>query len=249
MKAIFMKLKISNYQKSNDFTIDNIMFNLDQNKSIALIGPAGSGKTTIMNVLALRERCETFVVEEQGELMYPFLSNTKKASLEKRITTLDENPFVDFLTTNEQFQILKTVDYQKEYTDARYEALCTYFDFDKYVNYLVNDLSPENIQKRQIILTLASDNKYIFMDNPMAGLSPQTMQKFALFLQEEKTAGKKFIISAPNVDVLFTVPDYYMFLDNGAVREEGTASSLQKKYQIEINELLYQTIYQGERAA
>jgi len=238
-----MKLRITNYQKSNFFTIDNIMFNLEQNNSIALVGPPGSGKTTIMNVLGLLERCETFSVEEHNEVMYPFLSNSKKAYLAKRITTLDENPFVDFLTTNEQFQILQTVDHEKEYNAARYDALCTYFNFEKYVNYLVSDLSPQNLQKMQIILTLASNNQYVFMDDPTTGMDQTTKIKFANLVEEEKHAGKKFIIASPSIDPLPAVWDYYIFLENGKVKDEGTNDYLAKKYNAEINDTLYRLIY------
>jgi len=244
-----MKLKISNYQKANGFTIDNVLFNLEQNNSIAIVGPIGSGKTTIMNILGLRERCESFSVEEHNEVMHPFLSNSKKAYLEKRITTLDENPFVDFLTTNEQFQILRAVDHQKEYNEARYQALCTYFDFTKYVNYLVSDLTPKNLIKRQIILTLASNNQYIFMDEPTAGLDEKTAVKLANLINEEKESGKKFILSASTVEPVATIADYYIFLEAGKVKEEGNVPYLCKKYNVEIGDALYDSMYELKTAS
>jgi ABC-type multidrug transport system ATPase subunit len=244
-----MKLKISNYQKSDFFTIDDITFDLTQHSSIALVGPPHAGKTTIMNILALREPCETFCVEEQGELTYPFLSNSKKASLARRITTFDQNPFVDFLTTNEQFQILQAVDHQKEYNTTRYEALCTYFEFDPYVNYLVSDLSPQDLQKRQLILTLASNNQYIFMDAPTLGLDANIKAKFFQLINKEKTVGKKFIMADENITTLTHVADYYIFLADGHVQEEGTSADLTKKYKTEINDTLYEAIYQLKQVA
>jgi len=249
MKAIYMKLKISKYQKSDFLTIDDITFDLTQHNSIALLGPTGSGKTTIMNILALHERCETFCVEEQGELIYPFLSNSKKANLARRITTFDQNPFVDFLTTNEQFQILQAVDHQKEYNKTRYEALCTYFEFDEYVNYLVSDLTPQDLQKRQLILTLASNNQYIFMDEPTFGLDEKIKAKFFQLINKEKSIGKKFIMADENITTLAHVADYFIFLANGQVQEEGTRTYFTKKYNTELNDTLYEAIYHPKQAA
>jgi len=223
--------------------IEAVTFDMNAHQIIALIGPNGSGKTTIMNVLSLLERCETFSVEDDNTTYFPFLAKKQKAYIKDCMTLFDTNPFFDFLTTNEQFSMLQNINKQGSYDSEKYEALCTYFSFDTYRNHLIKDLSMGNLKKMQIILTLASDNKYIFMDEPTNGLDTTTKIKFADLLNKEKQLGRKFLVSSHQIDFISSISDYYIFLDNGVVKDEGDATYLKRKYDMAINDDLYRTIY------
>jgi ABC-type multidrug transport system ATPase subunit len=238
-----MKLTINNYKKTKIFTIKHVTFDLDTHNVIALIGPNGSGKTTIMNVLSLLERCETFSVASPEKTFYPFREKQQQAYLKSCLTLFDTNPFFDFLTTNEQFSMLTNINDNGSYDEKKYEVLCTYFDFDGYRNHLIKDLSMGNIKKMQIILTLSSDNRYIFMDEPTNGLDTTTKIKFSDLLNEEKKKGRRFLISSHQIDFISKVSDYYVFLDNGVVKDEGNKDYLKTKYDMQMNDDLYRKIY------
>ena len=49
--TVILILKMSAYYKDNEWVLNNISFSIENNKTLALIGHTGSGKTSIANLI------------------------------------------------------------------------------------------------------------------------------------------------------------------------------------------------------
>lgn len=226
-----MKINIYSCKKSKIFEIKNIIFDLNKNGSIGLVGPNGSGKTTIFNILALIEKgVSGEIVDDNGSHDFRAIKDLKKY-LTDTWFFFDENPFLEFLTLGEQFNLLKSNFGHEYFSEKKFKELCQILDYDKYINHKIKDLSMGNKRKVQIILTFSSTFKYLFIDEPTNGLDPIMQIKLQMIINNEiKNNNRKFIISSHQLEFITSTCDYLMFLNEGECIFEERMDVFREKF-------------------
>lgn len=209
-----------------EFELKNISFNLDEGYIMGLIGPNGSGKTTIINLIM------NVIKPTGGKIKIFGLDNT----IENNVAIKDNIGFVFDKSIYPEKLNLDKLGYI-------YKNLYSNFD-EKYFEELIKQLkiqklkklgeqSKGNQMKCQIALALSHNAKLILMDEPASGLDPivrRELMKILLEYRERTNAG--ILFSTHLTEDLENISDYITFLDNGKLVFSKSIEEMRDEYKI-----------------
>ncbi len=205
---------------NGDITLfNNFNVKIKHGDLVALVGPSGSGKSSLLHLLALLDE------PTKGEIKVNEF-NTKKFTDEKKDETRRENISIIFQDNNllNDFTaienvmmplIIKGLDlaYAKKEANKILKAVKI---FDR-SNHFPNELSGGEQQRVAIARTLIAGTKLILADEPTGNLDHKTSKEiFSYFLKLKKL--KKTIIFATHNRELANRADYKLFISNGHIK-------------------------------
>ncbi|SKA84270.1 ATP-binding cassette, subfamily B [Clostridium sp. USBA 49] len=232
MPEIEGKVEFKNVDFSYDENkriLNNINFTANKGTSIALVGPTGAGKTTIVNLIS------RFYDVENGEVLIDDI-NVKDVtlnSLRKQMGIMLQDSFI-FSGT-----IMDNIRYSKlDATDAeviRAAKAVKAHEFiinmkDGYYTQVNERGSRLSVGQRQLISfarALLADPKILILDEATSSIDTQT----ELALQEglnELLKGRTSFIIAHRLSTIKN-SDIIMYIDNGRIMESGTHYELMNK--------------------
>ena len=106
--------------------------------------------------------------------------------------------------------------------------------------------------KAQFVFALATDPKYLILDEPTANFDPEFKKDFLDVIMKFTEDGKKSVVLASHVmDELDRIADYLIYMENGGLVYSGDIESFRDKYRIVSGErykvnLLKQDIIHAE---
>ena len=205
---------------NGDITLfNNFNVKIKHGDLVALVGPSGSGKSSLLHLLALLDE------PTKGEIKVNEF-NTKKFTDEKKDETRRENISIIFQDNNllNDFTaienvmmplIIKGLDLAYAKKEA-HKILKAVKIFDR-SNHFPNELSGGEQQRVAIARTLIAGTKLILADEPTGNLDYKTSKEiFSYFLKLKKL--KKTIIFATHNRELANRADYKLFISNGDIK-------------------------------
>lgn len=225
-------LSVNNIFKSFDKTevLKGISFELNDNSTLALIGKSGSGKTTILRLIAGLELLDSGFISLSGKVI------TSETEFVK-----PENRKMGFVFQNHSlFPHLNIYDniifgISKEDKNRKDEITYKYMEMlglqDKLKSY-PHQLSGGEKQRISIIRTLVAKPKLLLLDEPFSNLDKSTKEilKYDLnnILKEENLPT---IIITHDADDSFDLADEVILLDAGNIVAKGNPETLYKEPQ------------------
>lgn len=201
--------------KLTDISSENLEKMFPPNQITSLIGPNGSGKTELINLICGVEKS---------------ISN----SITNDVYYLKEN------YTNMLFNICIKEDikfYLGNYDELNLYELLKSFNLNNKIldsNYL--ELSSSETRKILLIIGLMSNCKKVVIENPTLKLDRKSIQTLVKHLKKLKRKNKSIIISSYNQNFLLEVSDKILILNNKKIIEYGN------KYDILSNEKILKKI-------
>lgn len=174
-----MLLKAENISKSfylgdNEIKVlDNINFSVDEGEKVAVLGPSGTGKSTLLNVLSGLTKCDS------GKLF--FEEKEMSAMNASGLTALRLNSFgfifqayhlISTLTVSDN--ILVPVLAKKQKPDMeRIEDICEKLNLSHRMNHLPHQLSGGEMQRVAIARAIIGTPRIIFSDEATGNLDEE----------------------------------------------------------------------------
>ena len=229
------------FEYDKDISIlEDVNMNIKAGEKIALVGPTGAGKTTIVNLLSRFYRIKS------GEILVDGvdINDVTLKSLRKEIGVMLQDPFVFSGTIMENIRYGRLDATDKEVIEAAKIVRADDFikDFnDGYYTYLNEQGSGLSVGQKQLISfarVLLSNPRILILDEATASIDTETE---ALLQEgiEELLKGRTSFVIAHRLSTIIN-SDKIMFIGDKNILEEGTHNELIKK------EGLYYNLYKSQ---
>lgn len=211
--------------------VDGISFSIEPGQIYAVLGPNGSGKTTMMKMIA------GLIKPTSGEILF-----------QGKIIGVESKAKIAYMSTEPYFYSYMTVrDVGKYYEDffddfdfARYQELLVRMDLD--MKEKAKTLSSGQMAKLKIAVTLARKAQLYMLDEPLNGIDVIARDRIITTILEATSDDVALMMSSHLVDELEKVVDHAMFIKSGKMIACGEAEELRLEHGKSIVEL-YKEIY------
>ena len=218
---------IFDYNKDKS-TLKNINLLAKPGQMIALVGPTGAGKTTLINLLP------AFYETSQGEITIDGqnISETSLESLRKNISTVNQEPFLFNGTVGENISYGNLNASQNEIIEAAKAANCDIFinELPEGYNTKVGErgvrLSVGEKQRISIARALLKDSPILILDEATASVDTATERLIQQALERLMKGRTSFVI-AHRLSTIRNA-DQILVLKNGCIIERGSHDELIK---------------------
>lgn len=190
-------LEISNLVKlyKNGRGVRNISFSVEEGEVVGLLGPNGSGKTTIMKALTGLCRYQSGAIRIFGA--------DPADSIEKALANvgclIEQPALYENMTAKRQLKLMSR--YYPRLSDTSVELALKESGLDRYANEKVRRYSLGMKQRLAIAMALLSDPAFIILDEPGNGLDIEAtveLRQDIVSLAREKK--KAFLVSSHQAD-------------------------------------------------
>ena len=219
----------------------DVSLELRPGEVVGLIGPNGAGKSTLVNVLSGFDRPSSgrVLLEEHDVTRWSAhrrgrhgLSRTFQHSHSFRGLTVRENVEVSALG----------VGASGREACRRANELLGLLGLAAYAGRPASDLSHGDERRLGVARALATDPRYVLLDEPAAGLPEAEVPRFATAVTTVRDRGAGVLLVDHNVALVLDVCERVHVLDQGATLAEGTPDEIR-------SHLGVAAAYLGESAA
>ena len=198
---------------------ENFNIKIKEGELVALVGPSGSGKSSLLHLLALLDDpTKGEIILNKQETQH--LSNYQKDELRRSSVSIifqDNNLLTDFTAIeNVMMPLIIKGENTKEIFKKAGQILKNVKIFNR-SKHFPNQLSGGEQQRIAIARALIAETKIILADEPTGNLDFKTSKEiFSLFLKLKKL--KKTIIFATHNRELANRADYKLFISDGIIK-------------------------------
>lgn len=192
--------------------VEDISFDMHEGEIIGLLGPNGSGKTTIMRMLVgltKTTKGEVYCFEKPLGL--------GKVKMLKEVGAMIETPeFYNYMSGWSNLKQMARV-CGKKVSRARMKELVEFVGLSQVIRKKVKTYSLGMRQRLGLAQALLNDPKILILDEPVNGLDPQGVQDFRNKLKEIAATGVSILISSHLLDEIEKVSDRVIVIEKGRI--------------------------------
>ena len=201
--------------------VEDISFDMHEGEIIGLLGPNGSGKTTIMRMLVgltKTTKGEVYCFEKPLGL--------GKVKMLKEVGAMIETPeFYNYMSGWSNLKQMARV-CGKKVSRARMRELVEFVGLSKVIRKKVKTYSLGMRQRLGLAQALLNDPKILILDEPVNGLDPQGVQDFRNKLKEIAATGVSILISSHLLDEIEKVSDRVIVIEKGRIIADDKLDNL-----------------------
>jgi len=203
--------------------VDGISLEIQQGEVFCLLGPNGAGKSTTVGILTTRVRPtsgkayigERDVWEEQ-------------VAVKRLVGVVAQRPNLDFALTAREILTFHGAFFGMNSHERAQSAdeLLERFKLTDRANQLVRGFSGGMMQRLSIARAMMHDPQVLFLDEPSAGLDPQTRLLLWEIIREYNRDGKTILLTTHNMEEADALCNRLAIIDHGRVIALGTPREL-----------------------
>ena len=206
--------------------VDGASFSVNQGEIVGLLGPNGAGKTTsFYSVVGLVRPDEGRVLLDGQDITG--LPMYRRAQLGIGYLAQEASVFRKLSVEDNIAAVLEWRGFSRAEVALRTEELLSEFSLHKVRKNRGDLLSGGERRRTEIARCLASDPKFILLDEPFAGVDPiavEDIQSIVARLADERGIG--VLITDHNVHETLAITDRTYLMFEGKIIKSGTAEEL-----------------------
>ena len=228
-----MKITAKNIVKTyrNRRVVDGISLDVKQGEIVGLLGPNGAGKTTSFYMMV------GLVKPNEGHV---YLDNEDVTGLpmyrraQKGIGYLaqEASVFRKLSVEDNILAVLEMTDLSKYEQNEKLESLLDEFGLQHIRKNRGDLLSGGERRRTEIARCLATDPKFILLDEPFAGVDPIAVEDIQEIVSKLKDKNIGILITDHNVHETLSITDRAYLLFEGKILKSGTADELAADEQV-----------------
>ena len=228
-----MKLYTTSIKKSyrGRSVVDGVSVELKQGEIVGLLGPNGAGKTTSFYMIV------GLVRPDQGHVFLDDFDITnlpmyKRAQLGIGYLPQEVSVFRKLSVEDNIMAILEMTPLSSIQRKEKLEKLLDEFGLVAIRKNLGDRLSGGEKRRTEIARALATDPKFILLDEPFAGVDPIAVEDIQSIISELRNRNIGVLITDHNVQETLSITDRAYLLFEGKILKSGTAEELAADEQV-----------------
>ncbi len=222
-----MKLRAEHLHKfyGKRAVVKDVSVEVNQGEIVGLLGPNGAGKTTSFYMVV------GFIKPNEGKVFLDDVEITEEPMYrraQKGIGYLPQEPSVfRKLSVEDNIKaVLEMTKYSKAEQAERLESLLDEFRLQRVRKNRGDTVSGGERRRTEIARALATDPKFILLDEPFAGIDPIAVEDIQYIVAKLKTKNIGILITDHNVQETLSITDRAYLMFEGQILRAGTAEML-----------------------
>ena len=223
MTQIIKLIKVSKSFKSKK-ALNKINLEFNSNRINGLLGPNGSGKTTLFNIVA------GFLSPDNGQIILDKqILNGKNLSIRTKLgisyLPQEASIFRDLSVHDNIFAIAELF-HNKKNSIKITESLIKQFSLANFQSTKGKLLSGGERRRAEIARALASNPKFLLLDEPFAGIDPIAIEEVKSTISLLKRMNIGIIITDHNVKEALSIVEFGYIIYNGEIIKSGSPKEI-----------------------
>ncbi|MCE2743686.1 MAG: LPS export ABC transporter ATP-binding protein [Fluviicola sp.] len=228
-----MKLHTENIQKTykGRQVVKGVTVEVNQGEIVGLLGPNGAGKTTSFYMMVGLVKPDTgrVFLDDLDITNYPMY---KRAQLGIGYLPQEVSVFRKLSVEDNVLSILEMTDLTKVERKERLEQLLEEFSLTHVRKNLGHSLSGGEKRRTEIARALATNPKFVLLDEPFAGVDPIAVEDIQSIVADLIKKNIGILITDHNVQETLSITNRAYLLFEGNILKQGTAEELASDEQV-----------------
>ena len=215
----------------NKQVVRDINISIKRNEIVGLLGPNGAGKTTsfYMMVGLVKPNEGHVYLDDQDITDQPMF---RRAQMGIGYLAQEASVFRKLSVEDNILAVLEMTDLSKSEQKAKLESLLNEFGLQHIRKNRGDLLSGGERRRTEIARCLATDPKFILLDEPFAGVDPIAVEDIQQIVSKLKHKNIGILITDHNVHETLSITDRAYLLFEGKILKSGTADELAADEQV-----------------
>jgi lipopolysaccharide export system ATP-binding protein len=211
--------------------VNGVTIEVNQGEIVGLLGPNGAGKTTsfYMIVGLVNPDSGSVYLEDTEITNFPMY---KRSQLGIGYLPQEVSVFRKLSVEDNILGILEMSDLSKIQRKEKLEELLEEFSLTHVRKTLGNRLSGGEKRRTEIARTLATNPKFVLLDEPFAGVDPIAVEEIQGIVSDLRKKNIGILITDHNVQETLSITDRAYLLFEGSILKSGTAEELAADEQV-----------------
>lgn len=223
-----MNLTVKNIVKSYDekIAVDDISFEVTSGETVGILGPNGAGKTTLFYIIA------GLIRSDSGTLSLSEAELNDKSISERTLMGLSYLPQESSIFRGLSVQqniyaaLEQRKDLDKKGKQSKLAELLEEFNLNQFSETLGIKLSGGERRRTEIARSLASNPKFILLDEPFAGIDPLAVSDLKDTIRSLNAQNIGVLISDHNVRDTMHICSKVLVVNQGKIIANGQPSEI-----------------------
>ena len=219
--------------------VDNVSVEVKQGEIVGLLGPNGAGKTTTFYSIVglIKPDLGQVFIGEENITKLPMYQRARKGV---GYLAQEASIFRNLSVRDNILAVLEGTEFSKEEQLTRTDKLLSEFSLEDVQDSMGIVLSGGERRRTEIARALATEPKFILLDEPFAGVDPIAVEEIQSIVYSLKNKNIGILITDHNVDETLSITDRSYLMFEGKLLKSGTSEELASDEQV-------RKLYLGQR--
>ncbi len=229
-KELLIAESISKQYRSKT-VVNSVSLTVKQGEIVGLLGPNGAGKTTSFYIIV-------GLIQPNGGKIYLGKKNITSLPMFKRAQkgigylAQEASVFRNLSVEDNLYAVLESLNFSKQEQIRRAEKLINEFGLQEVRKNLGRILSGGERRRTEIARALATEPKFLLLDEPFAGVDPVAVEEIQNIIAALKKKNIGILITDHNVNETLSITDRAYLMFEGRLLKSGSAEELSSDPQV-----------------
>ena len=211
--------------------VNSVSLEVNQGEIVGLLGPNGAGKTTSFYIIVglIQPNSGKIFLGSENITSLPMYKRARKGI---GYLAQEASVFRNLSVEDNLYAILESQKISKEDQHSKAEKLLNEFGLQEVRKNLGRVVSGGERRRTEIARALATDPKFVLLDEPFAGVDPVAVEEIQNIISTLKKKNIGILITDHNVTETLSITDRAYLMFEGKLLKSGTAEELSSDPQV-----------------